>query len=219
MLGTIGDIKRLDGKFADAMKLYQEARGIVEGWQEKVPTGASLRAKVTEYTDREAKTLMDLNSLEEARTLLERDAKLWSSQNPTPGGIGERESVSEALWDHARIVRIGKNKEEADRLDHERESLWDREPVDNLVAFAATLASRADLIGFGLKPLSAAGQRVRELDREQAATALRMALDRGFSDLDRIFKNRSFRPLLERDDIKILLFDRAFPSRPFGEPG
>jgi serine/threonine protein kinase len=218
LLGTIGDIKRLDGKFADAMKLYQEARVIVEGWQEKAPPGASLRAKVTEYTDREAKTLMDLNSLEEARTLLERDAKSRSSQDPTPGGTGDRESVSEALWDHARIARIGKNKKEADRLDHQRESLWDREPVDKLVAFAATLASRADMIGYGLTALSAAGQRVRELDHEQAAAALRLALGRGFSDVDKIIKNRSFGPLLKRDDIKILLFDRAFPSSPFGEP-
>jgi tetratricopeptide (TPR) repeat protein len=218
LLGTIGDIKRLDGRSADAMEFYHEARGILESWQGKAPPGASLRAKLTEYRDREAKTLIDLNKLEEARTLLERDAELRSSQDPTPGGIGDRESVSEALWDYARIVRISENKEEATRLDHERESLWDRGPVDELVAFAATLASRANLIGYGLTALSAAGQRVRELDREQAAAALRLALGRGFSDLDKIIKNRSFGPLLERDEIKILLFDRAFPSRPFGGP-
>jgi hypothetical protein len=218
LLGTTGDIERLNGKSAAAMKLYQEARSILERWQDKVPAATSLRAKITEYTDREAKTLMDLNRLEEARSLLKRDAALRSSQDPTPGEIGDREGVSEALWDYARILRIGK-KDEADQLDYEREALWDREPVDKLVAYAATLASRADLIGYGLTVLSPAGRRVRELDHEQAAAALRMALGRGFSDLDKIFKNRSFGPLLERDDIKILLFDRAFPSHPFGEPG
>jgi tetratricopeptide (TPR) repeat protein len=111
LLGTIGDIERLDGRSAEAMKLYQEARGILVGWQEKVPPGASLRAKLTEYSDREAKTLMDPNRLEEARTLLKRDAELRLPQDPTAGEVGARESVSEALWDYARIARIGGKKE------------------------------------------------------------------------------------------------------------
>ena len=217
LLGTIGDIERLDGRSADAMEFYHEAHGILEGWQGKVPPGAPLRAKLTEYSDREAKTLVDLNRLEEARTLLEQSAELRSSQDPTPGEIGDRESVSEALWDYAKIVRIGGKKEEADRMDHERESLWDREPADKLVAFAATLANRANLIGYGKKPISAAGEMARKFDRDQAAATLHLALSFGYNDVSKITANSDLDAIVEREDIKPLIMDLAFPQNPFIE--
>ena len=66
---------------------------------------------------------------------------------------------------------------------------------------ASALAARANLIGFGKTPVSEPGKRVRELDRDQAADSLRMAIARGFKDIERIQRNPDFEEIVKRDDL------------------
>ena len=56
------------------------------------------------------------------------------------------------------------------------------------------------MIGYGKTPISPAGEKVRALDRDQAADSIRLALPLGFKDLAQLDANPDIAPLLERED-------------------
>jgi hypothetical protein len=71
---------------------------------------------------------------------------------------------------------------------------------------------RADVIGYGVTPVPPAGQNVRQLDRDQAAAYLDLALHRGFKDIARLQANLDLAPLLDRPELKRVI-DGKIPSQ------
>ncbi len=125
--------------------------------------------------------MMDQEQPEKARPLLERAAALFHQEpdRPTPANaIGlEREARSEALWDLARVLHTLKLPTEASRVDAERIGMWSPRSPDELITLALKETSRAVLIGYGRTDVSERGKAVRELDLDQAADNLQLAID------------------------------------------
>ena len=62
-------------------------------------------------------------------------------------------------------------------------ALWRDRPPGELATLALKETSLAAVIGYGKTPVSPAALSVRELDLDQAATNLKLAIARGFRDL------------------------------------
>ena len=164
------------------------------------------KASLLEVLERKACVLGDLGQLKDALGLLGQAVALaGSSLRTAEDGKKPREYLSEALWNFARLLRESGQEKDASRLDAERIALWKKRPVTELVDLASSQATRADLIGYGATPVLPAGQKVRELDRGQAAANLCLALSGGFKEFDKLRANLDLVPLLDRADVKPLL--------------
>ena len=84
--------------------------------------------------------------------------------------------------------------QDASPLDEERIKLWKERPVVELFDLAKLQAARAEQIGYGKTPLSKAGEKVRMLDRDQAAESIKLALTLGFKDLAKLRSQSGHRP-------------------------
>jgi hypothetical protein len=65
--------------------------------------------------------------------------------------------------------------------------------------------------------VSEQGRAVRELELEEAANSVRLAISRGFKDLTKLRSHPDSTFLLSREDVKLAIMDMAFPDRPFEE--
>ncbi len=222
---AIGNIQRQAGDSQDAGRSYDHARDIIRPLLEAEAEDSELQGQLARVLERKAGALADLGQFEDAMGLLNQAVELArASLKTAKDGKKPREYLSEALWNHARLLRERGREKDASRLDDERIALWkerpvtdlvDKErPVTELVDLAARLAVRADVIGYGATPVLRAGQNVRELDRDQAAATLRLALTRGFKDFARLRANLDLVPLLDRKDLKPLLEGRPSPAKP-----
>ena len=70
------------------------------------------------------------------------------------------------------------------------------------------------MIGYGVTPVKAAGEKVRRLDRDQAAANLYLALNREFKDFAKLRANLDLVPLLDRPEIKPLVESGSNPDNP-----
>ena len=95
----------------------------------------------------------------------------------------DRERRSETLWHLARVFRDLKLPQEAERIDAERNELWKSRPPEELVDLALKHLSQATMIGYGKMPLSDRAAAVRELDLDQAAGEVKLAVSSGLKDL------------------------------------
>jgi serine/threonine-protein kinase len=207
----IGDIHRQNSDQVAARRSYQDARDILEAILGVAGDDGDLQGQLANVLDREANALDDLHPPERALELQGRAVELSRGLLKTsPDGIMPREYLSQALWDLARLLRSRGRGGDVDRLDGERIALWDRRHANALAIIAAKLASRANLIGYGKTPLSEAGETVRRLEREHAASDLRLAISLGFRDFDKLKPS-------ERDDLKPLLQYREMPDNPFNQ--
>ena len=121
----------------------------------------------------------------------------------------------EILWDLARVFRAWKQIEEADRFDRERRKLFqDHAPVE-LVDAAFKELDRALVIGYGKTPVSERAAAVREIELEESAENVRLAIAMGFKDLAKLRSHPDSAFLLSRDDIKPLIMDLSVPDSPF----
>ncbi len=145
--------------------------------------------------------------------LNQADERARASLKNSQDGRKPREYLSEALWSRAWLLKERGREQDASRLDDERKALW-KEHVTNLADLTTRLAVRADVIGYGTTTVPPAGQNVRHLDREQAAANLGLALEGGFYDLDKLRMNLDVKPLLDRQDLKLLLERRSVPEKP-----
>jgi hypothetical protein len=66
-------------------------------------------------------------------------------------------------------------------------------------------ATQAVLIGYGKSPIADRARSVRELDLDQAAASLRLAISLGFDDLPMLRQNPDFWALLARADLQTLI--------------
>jgi len=212
---AIGNIQRQAGESQNAGQSYDHARDIIRPLLEAKAEDSQLQGQHARVLERKAGVLADQGRIEEALGLLSQAVELaWASLKTAEDGITPRACLSEALWNRARLLRECGLQKEASQLDDELITLWKEPPVSELVDLAARLAVRADVIGYGATPLPRAGQKVRELDRDQAAATLRLALGRGFKDFGRLKADLDLAPLLDRKDLKPLLKGQPLPAKP-----
>ena len=93
------------------------------------------------------------------------------------------------------MLRLLGRTADADEIDVERRKLWKGRPPRELADLAlAQTTSRAALIGYGKAALPPAAERVRELDLDQAAAYLKMAINSWDSTTSRHLKRISTLP-------------------------
>ncbi len=205
-LVALGNIRRHEGIPADARPLFAEAQSMVERMLSPSPSDPTLKIWLAVALDNEANALMDQGHAQQARPLAERAAAPFreKSDRPTPAAelTFERETRSEVLWDLARALRALKLSADANQVDSERLELWKSCSPDDPVALALKETSRAVLIGFGRTQVSDRAKLVRNLDLDQAAENLRLALERGFKDIDRLKSHPDSSFVLSRDNLK-----------------
>jgi tetratricopeptide (TPR) repeat protein len=208
-----GAIRRREPNPSAARKLFAEAESVLADWRGTSSEDEWFKAMRADVYVNLANTLADENQLEEAKEVLEKATDLFRQ---LPGeGVVLREVRSESLWDIARLLRALKLTAEADQTEAERFDLWKTRPPEELVALALKHTDRANLIGYGKAPLSAQAKAVRELDLDQAADELRLAIARGFKDLRMLKSHLDSDVLLSRIDLAPALEDLAFPQSPF----
>ena len=220
-LTTVGIVERHDGAPGAARDSFTQARTILERWLATAPGDAALQGRLAAVLDQEANTLADLGQPEAARLRLERAVALFRSRperaSSDNDGIEVRQWYSEALWDLTRVLRAMKRPAEATAADAERAALWKSRPAIESVDLAFKQLERANVIGYGATPVSEQARTVRELDLDQAAANLQLAIARGFRDLRMLRSHPDSPVLLSRKDVKLLIMDMSFPDRPLGD--
>ncbi len=219
-LNTQGTIRRHQGEPGSARQLLTEAKQVTGRWLGTAADDHEFKVQLALVLANLASTLVDRDQPEQARLLLERSVDLFRQEanRATPVALVlEREWRSEALWDLARVLRTLKLPAEAERPEAERIELWKARPPEELVALALKRTSRANLIGYGKTPVSAQAEAVRELDLEQAASEVRLAISGGFNDLRILKSHPDSDALLTRKDLAPALEDLAFPRQPFSD--
>ncbi len=217
-LCTLGTIQRHAGDLIAASEMFFDARTLLERGAAPMSGDEAFQVLSGMALIHEASALADLREPEKARPLLERAVKTLSKRLKSGRAEAQRrEWRSNGLWQLARVFRVLTNTKDAERLDAERVAVWRDRPSSELVAFALKQASLAALIGYGKTPIAPAGQAVRELDLDQAAANLQLAVAQGFRDFRKVQSHPDSKALLARDDIKLLIMDMAFPDQAFGK--
>ena len=216
VLSKIGTIERHRGESVAALKSFAEARTVVEKFLTTAPDDPEMQGRLGAALTRDAWIQSDLNQTDDALRSLELAINKLRPLSKLPSGEGwGREWLTEALQERARILRTMKQNAEAEKADAERMALWKGRPARELAALALTQAGRAALIAYGKPqgPEKLSSARSRDLD--PAATNLKLAIAQGFTDLSMLRSDFDAAILLDRDDIKSLLRDIAFPEWPF----
>jgi tetratricopeptide (TPR) repeat protein len=215
-LATLGTIQRHAGQSSTARQSFARARAVLETGPTAVPSAAALQGPLGSALAQEAGTLADLHQPEAALPLLRQAVNLLQARTRSASeDTQERERLTEALWQLARILRILGKSAEADRYDVERAWVWKGRPARDLATLALKEASQAALIGYGKTPVPAPGKAVAQLDLDQAAANLRLAVSLGFRDLSMVRSHLYSTLLLSRDDLQSLIRDLEFPDQPF----
>jgi len=202
-LSTLGNIQRHDGDSASASKSFADANALLAPL---AASDASTQARRGAILTQEAVALADRQPAETALPLLQDAVNVLSRVGPALAADDQaREWRSESLWELARVLRAAGQTTEADRRDVERAALWKDQPPGKLAALALRHASRAVLIGYGKTPITDPAKSVRELDLNQAAADLSLAVSLGFNDLAMLRANPDSWILLERADLQPLL--------------
>jgi eukaryotic-like serine/threonine-protein kinase len=218
-LSRLGTIQRHAGDATAARATFLDGRSLLERAAAASPGDQGLPVSLGAALLREALALADLREPEQARSSLERSVKTLSDASVSSTEVDQRrEWRSEALWELARILRVLKNTAEAERVDALRVALWQDRPPAELADLALKETSRAASIGYGKTPVPSVALAVRELDLDQAASNLRLAIARGFRDLPALESHPDSHLLFSRADVQLLIMDMAFPDRPFGDP-
>jgi tetratricopeptide (TPR) repeat protein len=214
VLSKIGTIQRHSGESVPALESFAGARRVVEKFLTTAPDDPEMRGRLGAAFTRDAWIQSDLNQTDDALRSLERAMNELRPLSKLPSGEGGgREWLTEALQERTRILRSLNKNDEADNVDAERLELWKGRPKE-LAALALTQAGRAALIGYGRLPdPPEKGKAARSLDL--AATNLKLAIAQGFADLPMLRSDFDAAILLERDDVKSLLMDLAFPAWSF----
>ncbi len=205
-LVALGNIERHMGDAEAALRFFADARKALEAALTATPGDPALEFQLAVAFAHEADSLADRAQAEQAKTLLQdaasRFRKLASRAAPADEPLLEREKRSETLWNLGRVLRDLKLPAEADRVDGERVDLWKAQPIEELVDLALKHLTRATLVGYGKTPLSAQARAVRQLDLDQAAGEVKMAVERGLQDLDKLEAVPEWRLLFSREDVQ-----------------
>jgi serine/threonine-protein kinase len=188
---ALGNIERHLGEFDAAARTFTEARTTVEQALAAAAGNATLEARLAVVLEREAAVLADLAQPGNARPLLKDAADRFRPLAGRTAGEEElaleRQWRSETLWELGRVLRDLDLRAEAAPADAERIDMWKAQPPEELVDLALLHLNQATLIGYGKAPVSAfssgtsaaRAEAVRELDLDQAASEVKLAVDRG----------------------------------------
>jgi tetratricopeptide (TPR) repeat protein len=205
-LMVLGGVYRHAGDWDSARDTLREARHVMESLTGLPRDDPARQASLAVALTRESESLADLKQTNTALETLDKAITIWSKLAAIPAVPDiVSKGLSESLWERARLLRASGKSADAEKLDLQREALWKGRAAGELVALADEEASRATLIGLGATPISEEGQYVRQLDLDQAAAHLRLAIGLGYSDLTILRSNPRLAPLLLRDDIKPLI--------------
>jgi serine/threonine-protein kinase len=205
-LCTLGTLERHAGDSTAALVSFEEARGALEGAEATTDDNAAVQIALGAVLVREAGTLADLKQPEKAHSTIDRAVKILYdvSASSTEDAI-RRAWQSEALWELARVLRGSKNAAEANKTDARRVALWQGRPSGELVSLALRQSGRAAAIGYGKTRVSSEAQTVRDLDLDQAAANLRLAIAHGFNDLPTLRAMPDAWMLLDRSEFRGLI--------------
>ncbi len=218
-LATIGEVQLHAGQVSPARDSFTRTRELLEQLLAAHPGDAAIAGRIGAALTHEAVALADEPKSDAALGLLVRaDDILTPLGSSAKADREDRERLSEALWQLARIDRAVGKSADALRADARREALWRDRPPGELATLALKETSQATLIGYGKTPVPPTAVAVRELDLDQAASNLQLAVARGFRDVHTLRSHPDFWILLSKDDLKLLIMDMAFPDRPFGDP-
>jgi serine/threonine-protein kinase len=207
-LCTLGTLERHAGDSTAARVSFEDAKRVLEGAGAATVDNPSLQIALGVVLVREAGVLADLKQPEKARAALDRAVKVLSETSAIAKDDAQRRDwLSEGLWELARILRDLKNSAEANSIDARRVALWQDRPTSEVVALALKQAGRAAMIGYGKTPIAPQAEAVRQLDRDEAASNLRLAFGRGFADIGSIRANPDAALLLLRGDVKSAIKD------------
>ena len=211
-LCRLGSIKRQVGDPAAAVEWFAEARHVAEQFLKTTPDQPAIRGRLAQAFTREAWAQFDLKDTASAlRSLDQAKLALEPLSKPSERGADFRARLTETLQARALILRSMNENAGAGKADAERMALWDGQPALELANLALVQATRAALIGYGKGPADGQPSPAAKIDLDLGATNLKLAIERGFTDLSVLRSQPQARHLLERDDIKPLI-DRL-PSR------
>jgi serine/threonine protein kinase/tetratricopeptide (TPR) repeat protein len=214
-LMVLGVLYRHTGDSTAAHETLVEARPVMESRAIEAPGDPARQVQLAIALTREAESLADLKQTDAALELLDKAVTIWSKLgaiSASPGHV--RAGLSESLWERARLFRTLGKSTDADKLDEEREAVWKGRAPGELVALVGEELNRVTLIGYGKTTVGALGGSVRQLDLDQAAANLRLAIALGYSDLGRLRSDPRYAILLARDDLKPLIKALETRDRP-----
>jgi eukaryotic-like serine/threonine-protein kinase len=202
-LTKFGNIQRHNGDSVSAADTFKEAQQALE----RVGAGnAAHQGYLGALLTQRAVALADQGNWKDALPLAEQAVHKLSQLGPVAATDDRaRASLSDSLWELARIARGAGETAKAADSDAKREALWKEQPPAKLATLALETAKQALLIGYGKTPISEPARSVRELDLERAAADLRLANKLGFTDVPMLRKHReswALGALLERVEIK-----------------
>ena len=214
----IGNIQRHAGYAADARESFAQARKLLERLVAGEPGDATDPGQLGMALTREAVALAEERKPEAALPLLAQAREILTPLcSAAKAGQEDRQRLSEALWQLARIDRDLGKAADAARIDAERLALWTGRPAKELADLALQEAGRITVIGYGKTPDSEQARSIRDHDLDLAAADLRLAISQGFTDLAQLRSNPDSSALLERDDMKSLIKGLEATDRP-GHP-
>ncbi len=212
-----GNIQRHAGYAADARKSFTQARELLE---QLAPAEAGVAADPGQFgmaLTREAVALAEEQKPEAALPLLIRAHDILTPLGSSArAGHEDRQRLSEALWQLARIDRGLNKAADAARIDAERLALWTGRPADELADLALEEAGRTTVIGYGKTPISEQARSIRDHDLALAAADLRLAISQGFTNLAKLRSDPASSVLLERADLKPLIKGLEALGQPAG---
>jgi serine/threonine protein kinase len=212
----LGSLQRHAGNPASAREWFVRGRAAIEPLAVAEPADSALHGRLGEILTGEAVALADQGRGSEALPILERAVVILKPLGASATGHQEaRGWLSESLWELARLLRSTGPSAEAALLDAEREVLWKEHPPGDLAKLALQETNRAALIGYGKTAVSDPARAVRQLDLDQAAENLQMAVSLGFHDPSRLRADPDWWLLHSRSDIRYLMDGLEFPTQPF----
>ena len=192
-----------------AAESFDKARALLQPLTAIDPT---LESQLGAILTRQAAALAEQKKTIESLALLQKAVdKLSQLVAAAPKDDEARERLSESLWELARLSRAAGETEKAKNTDQQREDLWKTQAPAKLAKLALSLTRRGLLIGYGKTPISERARSVRELDLDQAAANLSLAIQLGFKDLALLRKERDSWALLERADLQSLIKELESP--------
>ncbi len=205
-LFILGNLERHLGEPAAAREMFGEARTNLAKRLSSTAGDRGLEIRLAAALGGEAEALAELGQPETAKPLLEEAAarlrKLVAGGAPDRELAPARAQLSETLWDLARVFRDLEPPLDAEPVIAERNGLWKTRPPEELIELALKHLSQATVIGYGKMPLSAPAEAIRDLDFDQAAGEVVLAVSRGLNDLDRLKSSPESPLLLSRADVK-----------------
>jgi serine/threonine protein kinase/tetratricopeptide (TPR) repeat protein len=216
-LSTLGTLLRHAGDPGAARQSFARAQSVMKSFTDASQEDSALQRLLGSVLTGESLALADQGRVTDALPILRRSVAILK-----PFGIPETADdltkwwLPESLWELGRLLRTSGNAGEADLLDAERRLLLKAVAPRELAGLALRLTTRAAMIGYGKTPIGRAALLVRELDLDQAAEELRMAVSLGFRDLGKLRAEPDSWLLLSRPDLRSLFDDLEFPEEPFG---